>query len=347
MTQTLYLKPSHEGDIALAAKMLISGKLVAFPTETVYGLGANALDLGAIQRIFEVKRRPTTNPLILHVANAAQARTLFDFEGSVFSELFEARFKLLSEKFWPGPLTFVGKKGSQISGLVTGGSDKVAVRVPSHPVALELLAFANLPIAAPSANLFTRPSPTSHEHVALNFDAQIDAVVDGGQTDYGIESTVIDIDAERPKILRHGVISSEELMKFLPDLVVNPIGAQKSEGDASPGLSVRHYAPQIAHVRLASQDELAKAWFASSGLILRSASAKLLEHQLGKRPAFAGPTRALPDNPKGFARELFEAFYEMEAKNPECLMVEDLLGLSADPEWASICDKILRATTLN
>lgn len=345
MTQTLYLNPKAKGDIERAAQMLRDGRLVAFPTETVYGLGANAQDASAVQNVYRIKRRPANNPLIVHVATTPHAADLFDFAGSEFASEFRERFELLSRHFWPGPLTIVGKKSKAVSDAVTGGLNKVAARIPSHPVAQSLLKLSECPVAAPSANLFTRPSPTSHEHVALNFGEQIDAIVDGGQTDFGIESTVIDIDASLPKVLRHGVISVAEIARVLENVTMNPIGALKSTGDASPGLCLRHYAPNIARVELADTGDIAKKWFSASALILRAQSEAFFTAQLGKRPKQAGPTCTLPDDPKGFARELFVAFYEMEAQKPQSLMVENLLSLAADPEWASVCDKLIRATT--
>jgi len=343
MTQTRYLKADQTGDIELAAQMLKEGKLVAFPTETVYGLGAHALDSEAIRRVYEAKKRPQSNPLIVHVASSYQALKLFDFESSAHAKLFRERFEILSANFWPGPLTLVGKKASHISNAVTANSHKVAVRIPSHKTAQALLKQCGLPICAPSANLYTRPSPTTHEHVALNLDSQIDAVIDAGRTDFGIESTVVDIDALRPRILRHGVISSTDLLPFLPDLEVSGVGVVH-EVTSSPGMSEKHYAPALGQVRLASESEIAKAWFGSAGLILRNESEKSFSQSLGERPASAGPTVLLSDHPSEIASELFGAFYEMEKYAPDTLLIEDLLPLAKEPAWASICDKLLRAT---
>lgn len=341
MTQTRYLKADKAGDLEVAAQLLGQGKLVAFPTETVYGLGAHAFDVTAVERIFAAKKRPRNNPLIVHVASVDQARLLFDFDSS----LFEERFALLSAQLWPGPITLVGKKSALVPDLVTAGSSKVAVRIPSHPVALELLKTCSLPIAAPSANLYTRPSPTTHEHVALNLDSQIEAIIDAGQTEFGIESTVIEIDTPRAKILRHGVVSAHQLQELLGDVEIPTAGQTETSMRTSPGLCMKHYSPNIQQVLLANEELLARSWFSSAGIILRQASEKNLALKLGKRPQGAGPTVKLPDHPKEYARDLFGAFYAMEKESLESLLIEDLLVLADDAEWTSICDKLARATT--
>jgi len=340
MTQTRYLKADKTGDIEVAAKLLQEGKLVAFPTETVYGLGAHAFDAHAVERIFEAKKRPRNNPLIVHVSSVEEARCLFDFNEPEFEE----RFKILSAQLWPGPITLVGKKTSVVPDLVTANSPKIAVRIPSHPVALALLKACGLPIAAPSANLYTRPSPTTHEHVALNLNSQIDAILNAGQTEFGIESTVVEIDSVRPKLLRHGVISLHKLRGILGALEIPAAGETERSARASPGLCHKHYSPNIGRVLLASEEALARAWFSRAGIILRDATEKKLVETLGKRPQGAGPTLRLSDHPKEYAKELFGAFYLMEERSLESLLIEDLLALAHEPEWASICDKLVRAT---
>lgn len=347
MPKTLHLEASNSSHIELAAQLLIQGKLVAFPTETVYGLGALAYDENCVENIFKAKNRPSNNPLILHVGNRISAVDLFDFSGSKFEKQFSDRFELLSKFFWPGPLTLVGKKKAFISNTVTSGSPKVAVRFPSHPIALQLLRLVEQPIAAPSANLFTRPSPTSSQHVLLNLDSRIDAVINGGGTQFGIESTVIDIDCETPTILRHGAISLNDLLPLLPNLSANPIGASKDAENASPGLCAKHYSPKIGQIWLANEHELAKAWFSSSGIILRKNTESKLTDGLGKRPEAAGLLRVLPDDPQGCARELFSAFYDMESVGLQTLLVENLLSLAPSTDWAALGDRLLRASAKN
>lgn len=342
MTKTFYLKASEAADIEFASQLLRDGKLVAFPTETVYGLGGLALNQASVQSIFAAKNRPSQNPLIVHVSHLEAASKLFDFSGSRFEDKFRARFSLLSKQFWPGPLTLVGKKALCISDTVTAGSPKVAVRIPSHPVALHLLKLVGKPVAAPSANLFTRPSPTACNHVLANLDGRVDAVIDGGSTEFGIESTVVDIDGDRPKILRHGAISQLDLSRVLSDLDVAEIGSPSDAHCASPGMSVKHYSPKITTVTLANETDLAKSWFTSSGIILRETTAVKLSTHLGERPLAAGPVKALPDDPKGFATALFCAFYEMEDLGLTSLIVEDLRDL-ASSDWSAVCDRLVRA----
>jgi L-threonylcarbamoyladenylate synthase len=343
MTRTIYLQASQDDQLETAAQMLRDGKLVAFPTETVYGLGGLAFSEEIVERIFAAKNRPSNNPLILHVESIDAARALFNFEDSDSKTLFINRFDLLSKHFWPGPLTLVGKKTQFISSRVTAGSPKVAVRFPACPIARRILELVGQPIAAPSANLFTRPSPTVYQHVISSLDSRIDAVVDGGSTEYGIESTVVDIDGEFPKILRLGAISFDDLIKLLPDLISNPVGAQKEVQDASPGLSAKHYSPAVAYVSLADNAQMAKAWFSSSGIILRQKTQADLSRRLGERPAAAGPSRTLPDDAKGCARELFSAFYEMESQKPKSLLIEDLLSTAPSSEWDALRDRLVRA----
>lgn len=219
-----------------AAGLLASGKLVAFPTETVYGLGADATNVEAVKRIFTAKERPTFDPLIVHIAHLEQ------LNGVVLD--WDDRAQTLAEHFWPGPLTLVVKKDPAIDDLVTAGSWTVAVRMPANPIARSLIALSGKPIAAPSANLFGQTSPTSAAHVHEQLAGRIDAIVDGGSCTVGIESTVLSLVSEVPAILRPGKIGMKELLPFLPDLVLSPqigVGGAPLE---SPGLLDTHYAPK-------------------------------------------------------------------------------------------------------
>lgn len=232
--------------IAWAAKILRSGGLVAFPTETVYGLGASALDPRAVARVFLVKGRPVDNPLIVHVA-AKEA--VFRLASRV-----DGRVLRLMDHFWPGPLTIVLPKKEDLPKEVTAGLDTVAVRMPAHQVALALIAAAGVPVAAPSANLSGRPSPTTAEHVLTDLGGAIDAVLDGGPAGIGVESTVLDLTEPIPVVLRPGGVTPEEICAVIGEVRLGP-GA---EGEAparaadednlknprSPGMKYRHYAPR-------------------------------------------------------------------------------------------------------
>ena len=221
-----------------AAEILRSGGLVAIPTETVYGLGADGLNERAVARIFEVKGRPQDNPLILHVSDAAElTKWCRDIPAAAWE---------LTERFWPGPLTLVLKRRSVVPLRVTAGLETVAMRCPDHPLTREVLRRAGLPVAAPSANTSGRPSPTKAEHVAEDLDGKIDMIIDGGPVGIGLESTIIDLTEEIPMVLRPGFISLEMLRELLGEVRMDPglRSADPSFRPKAPGMKYRHYAPK-------------------------------------------------------------------------------------------------------
>ena len=226
----------NSNDLFQAAALLKDGQLVAFPTETVYGLGGSAYNRNAIQNIFTAKGRPSDNPLIVHVDSIEMAR-------AVVSDL-SIKAEELIHQFWPGPLTLVLPKSSRIPDEITAGLSTVAVRMPDHPVALNLIQACGLPIAAPSANLSGRPSPTSAEHVMFDLQGRIPLILNGGPCREGVESTVLDLSRTRPVILRPGAVTFEMLLPFLPDLldVPNPHISEVSIPRA-PGMKYQHYSP--------------------------------------------------------------------------------------------------------
>jgi L-threonylcarbamoyladenylate synthase len=232
--------------IAEAAALIRSGGLVVFPTETVYGLGAHALDPRAVAGVFEAKGRPSTDPLIVHVSGLLDLPALVREVPPVAT--------LLAGRFWPGPLTLILPKSDRVPATVTAGLDTVAVRVPAHPVARALLAAADVPIAAPSANLFSRPSPTDASHVLADLDGRVDMVLDAGRADVGVESTVLDLTVTPPLVRRPGGVSLEDLRQVVPDVTVLTRVASDGEAQASPGQLLRHYAPR-AHVTLIEGDQ--------------------------------------------------------------------------------------------
>lgn len=225
--------------IKLAARIIKNGGLVAFPTETVYGLGANALDEEAVQKIFIAKNRPIDNPVIVHIANIDD---LYMLAERVPDEALK-----LASKFWPGPLTLLLKKSELVPDVTTAGLDTVAIRMPNHPIALELIRESEVPIAAPSANLSGRPSPTTAEHVIRDLNGKIDMIIDGGETIFGVESTVLDLTSEPPYILRPGPITIEEIKTIIKSAEVHPIAKAEKPIETiiakSPGVKYRHYAP--------------------------------------------------------------------------------------------------------
>ena len=224
--------------IAAAAQTLAAGRLVAFPTETVYGLGANALDPAAVARIFAAKQRPFTDPLIVHLATAAHIAQV--------ATAIPPEVAALAEHFWPGPLTLVLRRGPHVAPNVSAGRESVAVRVPAHPVAHALLLACGLPIAAPSANLFSRPSPTTAQHVLDDLAGRVDLVLDGGATTIGLESTVVDLTQTPPVLLRPGGVGVAALRTLLPELRSPdaPVVVTDTEAASSPGTLLKHYAPR-------------------------------------------------------------------------------------------------------
>lgn len=298
--------------IAHAGALLRAGKLVSFPTETVYGLGANALSDAAVAAIYAAKGRPTFNPLIVHVASVEEAKKYV---------VWNDRAELLAQTFWPGPLTFVlpRQRGCTLSLLVSAGMDTVAIRMPAHPLALALLKETQLPLAAPSANISGRISPTLASHVVEEFGGNI-MVLDGGPCAVGIESTIIDLTTDNAIILRHGTVISEALQKIIPL-------SQQSRGDAilAPGMMKSHYAPN-AKVRLNATD-------------VREGEALLA---FGTPLAGAGQMLNLSPsaNLEEAAANLFKMLRELDAANPKTIAV---MPISMKGLGVAINDRLSRA----
>lgn len=248
--KTLLLENTEE-NIEKAAEILRNGGLVGIPTETVYGLAANALDGKAVAKIFEAKGRPADNPLIVHIAEFSDIGRF-----NLASEIPDTA-KKLADSFWPGPLTVIMKKSDVIPKEVSAGLDTVAVRFPSHPAALKIIRKAGVPLAAPSANLSGSPSPTTALHVMNDLDGRIDAVVDGGMSGVGLESTVITLAGDTPRILRPGGITLEQLKEVLGEVELDGAVLHKlADGAkaASPGMKYKHYAPKANVILLKCTD---------------------------------------------------------------------------------------------
>lgn len=323
-TQRLTVNPqTPEPDaITRAAGVVCAGGLVAFPTETVYGLGANALDEAAVARIFAAKGRPGSNPLIVHVPDAPAALPLV----TSFPELAER----LADRYWPGPLTLVLAKSERVPGLVTAGGPTVAVRAPGHPVALALLRACGLPLAAPSANPSSFLSPTTPEHVLRGLEGKIDMILDAGPTPGGLESTVLDVTVTPPRLLRPGLVTPVELEE-----AIGPIewlsGGDSSETSRSPGLQERHYAPRTP-------------------LELRAdGAARVMElvHQ-GKRVGWMtwgqAPLQAvverMPADPRAAAAALYAALHRLDLADLDCVIVDEPPKGDA---WLALRDRLERA----
>ena len=322
--KTRVLDPTDPGSIAAASNLLSQGELVAFPTETVYGLGANGLDPQAVARIFEAKGRPGDNPLILHVENLEQALPLWRIN--------KRQLQLASKlacNFWPGPLSLVLPASSRVPAAVTAGLDSVAVRAPANPVARELLKTCSFPLAAPSANLSGRPSPTRAEHVAATLQGRIAVILDAGPTELGIESTVIDLRRARPRILRPGSLSRHDLAA-----VIGEVAEATGDREPSPGLRHHHYRPRGVRLRLVSTAAVKAAWSEPGGILCRQTTGS----RLGAR---SGALWLLPDTASAYAAGLYHALHAVEQSGvPSCLIEQ----IPAAPEWWAIRDRLLRAT---
>ena len=254
MMDTKVVKTTEE-ELIEAAAILKKGGLVAFPTETVYGLGADGLNPEAVDKIFAAKGRPGDNPLILHVTGPEQLpRFCHDIPDAAY---------LLAQRFWPGPLTMVLPANACVPRRTTGGLSTVAIRCPKTAVTREIIRLAGVPIAAPSANLSGKPSTTTARHVLDDHDGRIDAVVDGGPCAVGVESTIVDLTEARPRLLRPGGVTPEELTQVLGDLVIDPAVTAPLRQDAvvrAPGMKYRHYAPQEPVLIVSGSREKAAAY---------------------------------------------------------------------------------------
>ena len=306
------------------------GGLVAFPTETVYGLGADATQPDAVERIFDAKGRPPGHPLIVHVASIEQARSL--------AETWSSREQVLGEAFWPGPLTLVVARGAAIPDVVTGGLRTVGLRAPAHPVAAMLIRLAGVPIAAPSANPHQGVSPTRAAHVEAGLGASVDVIIDGGPTDVGLESTVLATTEQRPTILRPGGVA-----KSMIEEVVGPVtyGADVTVGDdaqtrPSPGMAAKHYAPS-ADVVVAPMRELRR----SAPRDTRRGWLLVRDQDGSQEPETTdGPTHRLGPTPEAYAADLYDALHRLDAAG--C----DWIGIEAPPDgepWRAIWDRLRRA----
>jgi L-threonylcarbamoyladenylate synthase len=324
-TRTLVVSPDAPDPDAIlqAAEILRHGGLVAFATETVYGLGADATRNHAVRGIFEAKGRESTNPLIVHIDSIESARPV----AAVWPKVAEA----LAERFWPGPLTIVLPKTPWICDLATAGGDTVGLRVPRPTVARDLIARARLPIAAPSANRSLRISPTLARHVAKDLDGRIDLILDSGPTAVGIESTVLDLTSDPPSILRPGAITAAdlaEILGFLPEIASKPTGLLRS-----PGLGVVHYSPLTTTYRGTAADLQDPGLPELCGLLI------IGEHSLRNLRGFAH--RIELRTPDFAEPALYDSLHRLDDLGLEAILV---LLPPDTPEWTAVRDRLIRAT---
>jgi len=315
-----------------AADLLRAGEVVALPTETVYGLAANALDENAVAKIFSIKGRPANNPIIVHVAGNEMARRCV----ANWPELADK----LSQSFWPGSLTMVFPRAKEIPGSVTAGGATVGVRWPSHPFIQAVIRECGFPLAAPSANRSNHISPTNAEHVRAQLGGKIQLIVDGGQSQVGIESTVLDVTVSPPQILRPGMIHVESLAAVCGEVqspkskVQSPAGALRS-----PGLLEKHYSPKAKLVILNWRDD-GDLRFQLSTFNLQPSTCSIIAHT--KIPAgenFADVS-VMPHDAAAFARALYAELHRCDAAGAELIVVETPPD---SPEWSGIADRLRRA----
>ncbi|QVL34838.1 threonylcarbamoyl-AMP synthase [Telmatocola sphagniphila] len=332
MGKLLSIQPAYPEQeiIALAASLLKRALLVAFPTETVYGLGANALDPQAVQRIYTAKGRPSTNPLILHINSTAQAKLL----ASDWPE--EA--DLLAKKFWPGPLTIVLPKSPIVPDLATGGGSTVAIRMPNHPVARALIEASGVPLAAPSANRSLGVSPTRAEHVLQSLGDRVELILDGGPTQRGIESTVVDLTEKPVRILRFGPVTPEDLRNCLKQEVV--WGANVADGQIpqpAPGMSARHYSPKTPLSVFESSEE----WLRHV-TIARPASRRITLFISWPKEQLApySEIQCMPSDPAAYAEILYQTLHELDQNQFEEILIE---LPPKEEEWLAVRDRLTRA----
>jgi L-threonylcarbamoyladenylate synthase len=309
-----------------AATILRNGGLVAFPTETVYGLGANALDAAAVARIFAAKGRPAQNPIIVHVTNADEVRRL--------TTAWPNSATKLAKHFWPGPLTLVLPKAASVPDIVTAGGSTVALRVPAHPVALRLLQTCGLPLAAPSANRSTEISPTTAEHVVRSIGDVIDLVLDAEPTTGGLESTVLDLTSVPPRLLRPGLVTRGQLEALIGPIEVTA-STRTDEPARSPGQMQRHYAPRTpTEVSANSRSRVLQ-------LLATAKKVGWLTHLDEAIPPAVFSIR-LPADSVSYSAQLYAALHTLDAAGVDRIVVE--LPPFGD-DWLAVHDRLRRAST--
>ena len=306
---------AYDSAIDRAAALLRAGELVAFPTETVYGLGGNALDDTAAHRIYAAKGRPSDNPLIVHISHIDMAEELV-------TDMIPL-FRRLAFEFWPGPLTMILPKTAKIPDSTTGGLPTVALRMPAHRVALDLIDRAGLPLAAPSANLSGKPSTTRGAHVFHDLAGKIPLILDGGDAVVGLESTIVDLTGERPAILRPGKITYEDLKPFAPTLL-GSVTVPESERPRAPGMKYRHYAPAATVLRVPSPAAL-RAAFAAAKAEGRRVALVVSEELWSAVQAEVAPDLLLllGTDADSAAHRLFDHFRRCDAAGMDVVLVEE------------------------
>jgi L-threonylcarbamoyladenylate synthase len=313
-----------------AVALLKKGQVVALPTETVYGLAANALNVEAVERIYEVKGRPTHNPLIVHVASLAMARDcVADWSPDAGN---------LARKFWPGPLTIVLRRSEKIPNVVTAGGSTVGVRWPLHPLMRRVIEQCEFPLAAPSANLSNQVSPTNSEHVLHGLGGRIPLIVDAGPTSFGIESTVVDLSSDVPRVLRPGMISAKQISEVVGREV--GLAASDSSDLRSPGLLKKHYSPRAKLIVATWRNSKELARLAEKSSVAVGAVHVLAYGQIPQANPYAR-VAIIPEDAEAYARALYAELHRSDELGAKLIIVE---LPPHGPEWEGIHDRLRRAS---
>ncbi len=322
-----------------AAEILRSGGLVAIPTETVYGLGANALDESASKKIYEAKGRPSDNPLIAHISCMEELSALV-------KEIPEAG-KKLAEKYWPGPLTMIFPKKDIVPYGTTGGLETVAIRMPSDPVANRLIKLAGVPVAAPSANTSGRPSPTKAEHVVEDMDGKIEMIIDSGEVGIGVESTIVDVSGAVPMLLRPGAITMEMLRETLGEVEIDPAILGPLSADVkpkAPGMKYRHYAPQAEMTLVEGEMERVIEFINREAKLAQEAGLKVgiicTEESCGSYDCGILKVIGSREHEESVAHNLFAVLREFDDQNVDCIFSE---SFSKDRLGQAIMNRLCKA----
>lgn len=347
-TRVITVDPERPDPAAIeeAAAALRAGQLVVFPTETVYGLGANALDPKAVVRVFEAKQRPATDPLIVHLAHIGQL--------NLCAAQVPPDARRLGLAFWAGPLTLILRKKPEIPDVVTAGLGSVAVRVPANRVARALMEMCGVPVAAPSANRFSRPSPTTAAHVLADLDGRVDVIIDGGPTEIGLESTIVDFTVDPPVVRRPGGLSLERIQEVVPEIRVSAGRASADQAQVAPGQLTRHYAPRATltlyegpsplHLeRLGADVRAAAAQGVRVGILAPEEDLRALAPVLAAL-ATTGRVEVRPygsrQEPARAAHELFAALRDLDATGVEVILAA---SLDAHGIGLAVRDRLFRA----
>lgn len=329
---TLLLSSSVPQHITQAADIIKQGGLVALPTETVYGLAADGLSSMAIKSIYEAKNRPQNNPLILHVSSIEQALTLIELP----TDITKKRFAKLAS-LWPCALTIIAKKSCIVPKEVSYGLDTVAIRMPDHKICLKVIELLNRPVAMPSANISTRPSPTCAQHVISTLNNRIDAVLDGGECSLGLESSVVDITQKNPTIARLGSFLKDDIETCLSERV--ELNLSSKNNPISPGQAFLHYSPKVKKISYVFEDDLEKYWFSDCSLLITKLQFEKMS-LLGNRPNLSFCI-CLPDNDILYANKLYDSLYQFERyPNKDLVIVEPAYEHGI---WPAIKEKLFKA----